>query len=86
MRIRIESHTLVRATERGATETEIVDVMRTGTPLPVRDGRWRKGKTYDFRQMRLGKFYDQKRIEVVYVVDRGEMVTVTVYVFYGKWE
>ena len=45
-----------------------------------------KAKVYDFRQKRHGKYYEQKRVEVVYTVERNVAVTVTVYVFYGKWE
>jgi len=31
-------------------------------------------------------YYDQKKVQVIYVVQEEVAVTVTVYVFYGKWE
>jgi hypothetical protein len=31
------------------------------------------------------KFYPQKRVEVFYLIERSQIVTMTVYVFYGKW-
>jgi hypothetical protein len=84
--IRIEPHTLLRAVERGADEAEIRDVLLTGTPVPARGDRLAKAKVYPFDAARLGKHYDQKRVEVVYVQEDGVTVTVTVYVFYGRWE
>ncbi len=41
---------------------------------------------FDFNSERLGRYYAQKRVEVHYVLEGDEAVTVTVYVFYGKWE
>lgn len=86
MQIRIEPHTLQRAEERGTSAQEIEDVMRTGTDVPAKGGRRAKAKVYPFRQMRLGKYYEQKRVEVIYTVEAETLVTVTVYVFYGMWE
>jgi hypothetical protein len=83
--IRIDPHTLIRAKERGADETEIKDVILTGDPIPAKSGRLGKAKVYSFGMLRNGKRYAEKRIEVFYVSDHGTFVTVTVYVFYGKW-
>jgi len=84
--IQIDPHTLERALERGTSEAEIEDVIRRGVPIPARRGRLGKVKVYAFQQERNGKYYEQKRVEVIYTVERGIVVTVTVYVFYGKWE
>jgi hypothetical protein len=86
MRIQIDSHTLERAVERGATEEEIKDVIETGITIPAKYGRTGKAKVYDFKKERLGKNYEQKKIEVFYTTVEDLIVTVTVYVFYGKWE
>jgi len=86
MEIQIDSHTLERAEERGANEQEIKDVIHGGFSIPARQGRLGKAKVYDFKQQRHGKYYEQKRIEVVYALEEETIVTVTVYVFYGKWE
>lgn len=45
-----------------------------------------KAKVYEFQQYRQNKYYEQKRIEVYYTVENEVTITVTVYVFYGKWE
>ncbi len=86
MKIQIDPHTMERAEERGANEEEIKDVIKTGFSIPAKYGHLGKAKIYDFNQKRHGKHYNQKRVEVFYVEEIGMMITVTVYVFYGKWE
>ena len=85
MDVRIDPHTLARAEERGTNAEEIEDVMRTGFIIPAKYGRAGKAKVYEFRQVRLGKHYEQKKVEVFYALEGKQVVTVTVYVFYGKW-
>lgn len=85
MRIRIEPHTLERAEERGTNEAEIIDVIETGFPVEAKYSRKGKAKVFNFQSQRLGKYYEQKRVEVFYLVEDDEIITVTVYVFYGKW-
>ena len=86
MKVQIDPHTLERAEERGTNEDEIKDVIETGFAIPAKYGRMGSVKVYDFKQKRQGRYYDQKRVEVFYVIKNGLVVTVTVYVFYGKWE
>ena len=45
-----------------------------------------QAKIYSFNQARGGRFYEQKRVEVIYTTREDSIITVTVYVFYGKWE
>ena len=86
MQIQIDPHTLERAEERGTNEIEIVDVINTGFHIPAKHGRIGKAKVYDFKRKRHGKYYEQKRIEVFYIIEENIAVTVTVHVFYGIWE
>ncbi|MBI4714687.1 MAG: DUF4258 domain-containing protein [Nitrospirae bacterium] len=86
MEIQIDPHTLERAEERGTNEREILDVIQTGSPISGKYGRVGKVKVFEFKQMRLGKYYDHKRVEVFYATEGERIITVTVYVFYGKWE
>ena len=86
MEIQIDAHTLERARERGTGEEEIIDVIKTGFVIPSKYGRIGKAKIYEFKQKRQNKFYEEKRVEVFYIVEEDRIVTVTVYVFYGKWE
>ena len=86
MEIQIDPHTLERAYERGTNQDEIEDVINSGFPILAKYGRTGKAKIYDFNEKRQGKLYEQKRVEVFYTIDRDILTTVTVYVFYGKWE
>ena len=86
MIVQIDPHALGRAEERGTNEVEIKDVILTGFSIPAKYGRLAKAKVFNFQQHRQGRYYEQKRVEVVYFVDKDVVITVTVYVFYGKWE
>lgn len=86
MKIQIEPHTLQRAVERGTNKSEIIDVINTGVIAAAKYGHFGKFKIYDFRQKRLGVYYEQKRVEVFYTKENDLIITITVYVFYGKWK
>jgi hypothetical protein len=81
-----DPHTLKRAEERGASLEEIRDVIENGFPAGARHQRLSKIKVYPFNRKRHGVLYEQKRVEVIYTRENDTVVTVTVYVFYGKWE
>jgi hypothetical protein len=85
MNIRLEPHTRLRAEERGATEEEIFDTLKTGQALLAKGNRLAKFKVYLFQQVRNGRFYEEKKVEVYYLVDNNELITVTVFVLYGKF-
>lgn len=86
MKIEIEPHTLLRARERGATEDEIIDTIKNGITIIGKKGRNGKSKVFEFNQSRNGKYYNQKKLEVLYVIELDLIITVTVYVFYGKFD
>jgi hypothetical protein len=85
MEIRIEPHTLERAGERGASKEEIIQTIQFGLPIDAKAGRKAKVLILDFRQERNGKQYEQKKIEVYFIEENKTIITVTVYVFYGKF-
>ena len=61
-------------------------MINTGFSIVAKYGRTGKAKIYEFKQNRLNKYYEEKRVEVFYTIERNKIITVTVYVFYGKWE
>jgi hypothetical protein len=65
MQIQIDFHTLQRAKERGTNESEIRDVIKNGFPIEAKYGNKGKARIYDFNRKRLGKYYRQKRVEVI---------------------
>ena len=85
MEIQISRHARERAAERGTNEAEIKEVLSTGFSVPARYGKMGKGKVYEFARVRAGKYYAQKRVEVIYTRERDSLIAITVYVFYGKW-
>ncbi len=86
MEIRIGPHTMQRARERGTSEEEIRDVIETGFEIPAKGHRLGKARIYSYDQERLGRYYPERRVEVFYAIQANAIVTVTVYVFYGKSE
>lgn len=86
MKVQIEPHTLQRAEERGTNIDEIQIVLEHGEEIPARGNRKAKAKVFSFKKERLGKYYEEKRVEVIYVEESNTVITVTVYVFYGEWK
>ncbi len=70
---------------RGVSIEEIEAVVLTGNPMPAKYGRLARFKVFDVPGSRAGELHRQKRVEVVYVVEEGVIITVTVYAFYGQW-
>jgi len=65
---------------------QVKDVIDTDFAIPAKYGRTAKAKIYEFKKKRHGKYYEQKRVEVVYTIAKNAVITITVYVFYGKWK
>jgi hypothetical protein len=86
MRIRIGPPALDRAGERVTTRSEIEEVLTAGTPVPAKQSRLAKTKVLGFRRVWRGRYYEQKKVEVIYTEESDVVTTVTVYVFYGSWE
>ncbi len=86
MEIRIEPHTLERAKERGASEEEIKETINAGFAVEGKYNRRGKALIKNFKQERNGKYYEQKKIEVYFTEEKNNIITVTVYVFYGKFQ
>ena len=55
MKISIESHTLIRAIERGTNKKEILEVIKTGKEAAAKHGKIAKFKIYDFNKKWLGE-------------------------------
>ena len=85
MKIKIDPHTLIRAEERGTDPNEIIEIIKNGNPTPAKYNCQGKTKVFEYRKERKGKYYEQKKVKVIYVIEDDLLTTVTVYVFYGKW-
>ncbi len=85
MKVQIEPHTLQRATERGTTEDEIIETINSGVSILGKFGRLGKSKVFLFEKERNGKYFIEKKLEVYYLIENDVIITITVYVFYGKF-
>jgi hypothetical protein len=85
MNIYIPHHTLERAEERGTTQSEIEETIRTGVPGLGKLNRQTREKVFPFGTARNGKWYAEKQVRVVFVEENETIFTVTVYVFYGQF-
>jgi hypothetical protein len=85
MIIRIEPHTKQRAKERGVSEEEIRDTLDNGMPVFAKPNRLCKSKVFPFMSEWNGKIYEEKKVNVFYLIENNEIITITVYVYYGKF-
>ncbi|MBI4676171.1 MAG: hypothetical protein HY748_01170 [Elusimicrobia bacterium] len=68
--------------DRGATRTEVQEAIRSGESLPAKKGRLAFRKNFPFNAAWKGKRYGTKQVMPIVVEEAGELVVVTVYVFY----
>ena len=85
MEIQIDPHTIQRAKERGVSESEIAETIQTGTEIAGKYGRRGRWKVFPFNSTHNSKFYLEKKLEVYFITEHERIITVTVYVFYGKF-
>jgi len=83
--IKIIGHARERGKERGASEEEIRQTIESGKEIGAKKGRKAKEKIFVYNKQWLGKEYVQKKIQAIYVEERGQAVIITVKVFYGNW-
>ena len=86
LEIQVDPNTKQQLDDRGTNEDEVILVIRTGTVTPARYGRLMARKVLTAGYEHNGKHYRHKEISVVYAVDSGRLVTVTVKTRFGFWE
>lgn len=85
MPIRFTRHALDQAARRGTTLDEMRDVVVTAPVLPARPGYDERSNVYAFDSEWRGKHYPEKKVRVITVTENGDIVVVTVYVYFGSW-
>ena len=71
---------------RGVTEDEVLQVLTTGTLGHMREGRQIKVSVFTAGYRWRGNAYPHKEVQVVHLIDQGEIIVVTVISRYGHWE
>lgn len=85
MEIQIDPHTSQRIKERKTSEQEVVETLQYGVNISGKSGRLGKSKVFTFNNIHNEKYYEQKKLEVYYIIEDERIITVTVYVFFGKF-
>lgn len=85
MEIQIDPHTIQRIKERKTTEQEVVETLQHGIDILGKSGRLGKSKVFSFHSIHNEKYYEEKKLEVYYIIEYKRIITVTVYVFFGKF-
>jgi len=82
-RVRIITH--ARAEERGVSESEIKQTLLGGTEIEAKAGRKAKEKIFSYNREWVGREYEQKKVQVIYLEAAEEIIVITVKAFYGHF-
>ncbi|HEY6293152.1 MAG TPA: DUF4258 domain-containing protein [Terriglobia bacterium] len=74
MNIRLHPHALARLAERGTTEDEVVEAVRTGERFPAKYGRIGFRRNFSFGGEWRGRHYATKQVEAYAVEENGWLV------------
>jgi len=80
--IQFSLHAREKMLDRGTSESEMEAAIRTGNPEPVRKGRLMFRKNFAFNRQWRGKYYAVKQVAPIVVEEAGQLVVVTVFVYY----
>jgi hypothetical protein len=81
--IRLSIHARARMEQRGATEEEVIETIRTAPWHDAERGRHECRKGFPFNREWNGKVYASKQIRPIFAEEAREILVVTVYVYYA---
>jgi len=74
-------HARVQMAERGASDDEVIQAIRTGEEAPAKRGRLAYRKNFQFDRVWGGRRYAIKQVLAIVAESPDELVVVTVYTF-----
>ncbi len=80
MNIQIDDHAIERAFERGTNEDEIISTLVNGVELPAKNSRFFKEEIFIYRKERNEKYFEEKKVKVIYVIEFDSIIVITVVV------
>ena len=80
--IRLSGHAQRQLAFRGCSAEEIIEAIQAGAWEQAELGRLQCRKNFAFRRQWNGVWYATKQVRPIFVEDPGEIVVVTVYVYY----
>ena len=60
-------------------------VLERGQAVAAQGSRRARELVFSHGREWAGRFYDQKKVKVVYIEEEDEIVVVTVLAYYGRW-
>ncbi|MCU0561683.1 MAG: DUF4258 domain-containing protein [Desulfobacterales bacterium] len=78
MVVHIHPHAKERMEERGASEDEITATIEKGERYPAKYGRIGFRRNFVFNEIRRGKFYATKQVELYAVQEQDRWLVITV--------
>jgi len=82
MSIRFHPHALEPMKERGATEDEVETTVKQGEQFPTKFNRTGFRRNFPFNNMRRGRYYQNKQIEVYAVTEGADWLVITIITRY----
>lgn len=86
MNIVYSNHARENMEERGVTEEEIEEVLRTGSTIQGQFGRQITTKVLAEGYERRGRRYPHKEVQLIHITESGGIIIVTVKTRYGRFE
>jgi len=80
--VRLSGHAQQQLRSRGTTEPEVIEAIRTEPWQPAELGKLECRKDFVYNAMWNQRHYETKQVRPVFVEEPGEIVVVTVYVYY----
>jgi hypothetical protein len=80
--IRFSQHAREQMLERGASEDEVSETIRTGEEVPAKHGRRGYRKNFQYDHIWSGRTYAIKQVLPIVAEEADELVVITVYTFY----
>lgn len=72
--------------KRGIRKDEVIETIREGKRKKAKFDRVESSKNLDYNSLWLGKFYNKKKVTVIFKEKEGNIIVITVYAFYFQEE
>lgn len=80
--VRFSEHSLIRMQDRGCEKKEVIEAIENGEWQKEKDSRLSCSKTFPFKSVWKDKFYKEKEVVPVFVLEDDVITVITVYVFF----
>jgi hypothetical protein len=80
--IEFSQHAREQMVERGASEDEVIETIRTGERVPAKRGRQGYRTNFQYNRRWGGRIYAIKQVLAIVAEEPDALVVVTVYTFY----